>query len=376
MIVERMNSVATNFPIQDIREMDEFKTSSFTGYKKTEVKNKIIHCLLDSKLEEICYWTAEFVAAGHFVELWDICFYFLGKHIHLGNPLLAVYIKKKYDIFRVMANEQLYQQNPLNLRNNSTIRELLAEVFCTMALSDKKHSYEELKIHEIADVSHIVNHLRADHSDYATYIIHHNDPHEWTIAINEFGYHISNPESYNMNLACFWVEWMIEFDALCKKRKQPLLCEKRIDYPELESKFRGEFIWIVWETILYYAQRRGDLEYILVNTLFQLFRVRYTSVTVKKRKPLIYFAISILTENNPCLKREILNENAKNMVAVAVENVHDIIYKPLKKNEIHSKDSFDRKELEKLEANQKRMESIHKLQILNQNDMVNQGSSL
>lgn len=350
------------FPIEDIRDITEFKTSSFTGYKKTDVKNKIIQCLLGAQIEEICYWTAEYVAAGHFMDLWDICFYFLGKHIHLGNPLMVLYIQKKYELFRITANEQIYQQNPLHLRNNTFIRETMTELFCTMALSDKKHSYEEIKIHEIADVSHILHQLRADHSGYATVIMRQNDPREWTIAINEFGYHISNEASYNMNLACFWLEWIMEFDGLCKKRKQPLFCERRIDYPDIENKFRSDFIWIVWETLVYYAQQRGDLEHILIQTLFQLFRVRYTLKTVKRRKPLLYFAISILTETNAALKREILNEQSKTVVSLAVENIHDIIYHSLKQHEILSKDDQDQSD--KWKHNKKLAQSMQKIQLV------------
>jgi len=357
--------ISEKYLIQDIREIKEFKTISFTGYKKTDVKHKIMQCLLDSKVEELCYWTAEFITAGHFMECWDICFYFLGKHIHLGNPLMILYLHKKLETFKVIANEQIYQQYPLHLRNNDTIRQMFAEIFSTMALSYKKHPYEELKIHTIADVSHIVNHLRADNSNYAADVMRHNDPSEWTIAINELGYHIS--QSKNMNLACFWVEWLAEFDGLCRKKKNTLFCEKRIDYTEIESKFRGDFIWIVWETLVFYAQKRGHLEYLLINTLFEFFRVRYTYLAIKKRKPLIYFAISILTETNTCLKQEILSEESKMIVSRAVENIDRVIYQSLKKQEILDQDQMNTRKWEK---NQKAMDSIQKMQTLREHDFI------
>lgn len=354
-----------SFCIHDVRSSDAFKTSSFTGFKKIEVKNQILQCLLHGKVENICYWTAEMVAAGHFVELWDLCLFFLGKHIHLGNPLLVMYIQKQMDMFRVIANDTMYKQDPLPLRNNPKIREMMAEIFCTMALSDKKHSYEELKIQEIADVSHIVHHLRADHSQYAETVLRLKDPKEWSIAINELGYHISNEQSFNMNLACFWLEWMISFDAMCRKRKQPLLCQQRSDYTDIDSKFRGDFIWVIWECLVHYAQERGELEHILIKTLFQLFRVRYSYPTVKKRKPLLYFAISILTETqgNAHLKKEILNENAKQMVAVAVQQVHQIIYKSLKQYEILA-------ETREPTNNTKLAQSMEKMRLLRENDLI------
>ena len=360
------NMISTEFEFQDVRNTDDFKTISFTGYKKIDVKNKIFKCLQSGQIEEVCYWTAEYVAAGHFVELWDICFYFMGKYIHLGNPLLVLFIQKQYTQFREIANEQIYQQNPLHLRNHTQVRHIIAEIFCTMALSDKKHSYEELKIDISTSTFALENQLRADHSEYASDIMHYKDPREWTIAMNEFGYHISNEKSYNMNLACFWVEWMIQFDSLCKRRKTPLCCERRIDYTDIENKYRCDFIWIIWETLVYYSLKRGNLEHILINTIFQLFRVRYTSSTVKKRKPLIYFAISILTEPNTFLKRKVLTEKSKEIVSLAMENISQVIYNSLKKHEIVSKDDFDAKELAKWEKNKNALLSIQKLQICNQ----------
>ena len=48
---------------------------------------------------------------------------------------------------------------------------------------------------------------------------------ELYIAINELTYHISN-ESLN-TVDCFWIDWIIEYDIICKKKKQ-LFCEKKI----------------------------------------------------------------------------------------------------------------------------------------------------
>lgn len=354
--------------IYDVREPEVFKTSSFSGYKKTAVKQQLVECLKHAKVEEACYWSAELVASGHFIDLWDVAFMFLGKYIHLGNPVITIYIKKKYTLFRSVANDPVYRHQPLSLRNNTTIRHLFAELFSTLSLSEKKHAYEEIKVLDVQDIGVVMKHLSADTPDYITGLLREKDPKEWTVSLNEFAYHIS-PQSQNMSKACFWLEWMCSYDGVCRQRKEPLLCQKRNEYAELEMKYRGDFIWLIWETLVQYAERRGGLETALINTLFEFFRVRYSSGVIKKRKSLLYFAISILTETAP-LKKEILNETQKEMVAVAASNVHIVIYKELKKNAVSSLNPQDIEiqNLAKYEKNKRFHDSLQKLNLLNDHD--------
>ena len=58
--------------INDIRTSKDFQGYSFSNHKKSEVRKQLIQNILNSKIEESCYWSAELLCAGHFVELWDI----------------------------------------------------------------------------------------------------------------------------------------------------------------------------------------------------------------------------------------------------------------------------------------------------------------
>ena len=139
------SSVPENSEINDIRSVEDFRIISFSKYKKTEVKEALIENLKKGKIEPACYWGAELVASGHYMDLWEIILHYVGKYIHLGNPKLVIYLERRYAIFRdIMMKGQYITE--LHLRNNGQIRQLFAEVISVLATSNKKHSFEAVKI--------------------------------------------------------------------------------------------------------------------------------------------------------------------------------------------------------------------------------------
>ena len=78
--------VNDNSEINDIRTPAQFKGVSFSKYKKTEVRKQLIENLKKGRIEPACYWCAELICGGHFMEVWETIIHYIGKHIHLGNP--------------------------------------------------------------------------------------------------------------------------------------------------------------------------------------------------------------------------------------------------------------------------------------------------
>jgi len=314
------------YEINDIRTSTEFKGITFSGYKKSDVKTQFINNLKKNKIEQSCFWSAELICAGHFIDLWEYILFFFGKHIHLGNPKIISYLYKRFEVFRNVMHQGQFV-NELQIRNHPTIRKLFAEIICVLIQSDKKNSTEIIKVirEEDYDITQINGKLKATSMDFAKDIFRKEDPKELFIAINEFTYNISNKKS--MINACYWYEWIVDFNTICNKKKDVCVCEMRT-FVNVENKFRKDCVWILWDALLYYSKDNTFIHTIM-QAVLNMFSIKYTTATCKKRRYLFYFAISLLTEK-VITNSEIIKDKK---TIEAITNKINIIYKQIKKNE-------------------------------------------
>jgi hypothetical protein len=348
------------FQINDIRSISDFKGESFSKYKKTDVRKELLNCMLDGKIEPACNWGAELICAGQFLDLWDIILTFLGKHVHLANPKLAIYLEMRYEKFKQIISSG-YVDDILRLRNNPQIRALFAEIICILCNTNKKHSFQGIKINkeEEYDITHMSNKLKAPSVSYAQSVYKKDDPKELFISINEFAYHIS-PESNNSLQACFWLEWIMEFQKICANKKEKCLCERRSNIP-VDDKFQMDPIWIIWEIILQQSPEKDNIKSKILNSILKLYCLKYTPGVKKRRRYLIYYAISIITEKYDT-KIDITKD--KELVETVVKKIN-AIYKQIKKNEVGPKVDYLMTDVRKSNLEK----TIDKLQMLNKFDI-------
>lgn len=318
--------------INDSREQPEFKGISFSTFQKSKVNNELLSCIVNSKIEPAFYWSSELICAGHFGDLWDVILLYLSKYIHLGNPKLPIYIAKRIEQFKMIVTNG-YLENEIAMRNNQKIRNLFAEVIAVLCLSRKKHAFEAIRIKKVEEfnMNYMASRLKAPTVDFANTIFQKNDPKELFIAMNEFAYHISL-SSKNATSACYWFEWIIEYETICKNKKELCICEPRT-YPLVPDKYKKDPIWIVWDAILKECkERKSEITLKIMNALLEVFSIKFTSGVKRRRRFIIYFAISLLTDPVD-FSIEMLNTTQKTQVEKVVQKIN-VVYKDVKKNEI------------------------------------------
>lgn len=257
--------------IEDTRTIDQFKVTTFSKYKRTDVKKEWMNCMMKGQVEAVCHWTIELLCSGLILDLWDLFFLFSFKYIR--NPKVPLYLDMRYQQFKKEAN----QTDELSLRNQEEIRKLFLEVVGVLCTSTRSHGYEIVQVTPEVPKSRLKAPTITFNKAFKS-----EDPKELFIPLNEFSYMLSVKDSVG---ACFWLEWMF---LLFHKHKTMIVRDKKKLDP----------IWLVWETIEGYA--KDPLVEKVVASIVSLFSVGYSPSSKEKRRFMIYYAISLCCETIQC----------------------------------------------------------------------------
>ena len=326
--------------IIDTREENAFKSKTFSNYKKGDVTKELTNCLMANQYEQCHYWCAELVCSGHFEELWDTIISYTGKHINMGNPKIPIYLNMRVDAFRDVARKN--RDSDIALRNNSKIRKLFAEVIGVILTSKNRLCAHRVKVCSNSDSFDLMNmssKLRAPDVTYVKEFFKEDDPKELYIPVNEMGYHLSD-SSKDAVEACYWIEWMLEYETQTNKRKDKCVCSKRVN-EMVNEKYQTDLIWLIWDVILHYGSNCASTinkqrsvppitKSKIIRALYNLFTLRYNCRIKSRRIQLLYFAVNIITSS--FIDNTEIIEN-KNLIHSYTDNA-DLIYKELKKNEM------------------------------------------
>jgi hypothetical protein len=235
--------------INDIRNIQDFKGITFSKFKKTEVKNELLNSLTHSKIEPACYWSAELICSGHYDELWEIILFFFSNCIHLGNLNIALYLHMRIQDFKSILHNG-YDDSILRMRNNDKIRKLFCEIMCILCDAKRRHTFDIVKIKmDDMNMNHIKDKFKAPSTEYGEEVFTTDDPKELFPFVNEMAYSVSSSGNNQMS-ACYWIEWIFEYEHRCKSLKEKIGCERRT-FALVESKYQKDIVWILWDVFLH-----------------------------------------------------------------------------------------------------------------------------
>jgi len=307
----------------------KFKTTSFSNFKKNELCKKLQNSIYYNKREEAFFWTCELLCTNMLLEIWDTYFILMSKYIHIDNPRLPLYIEKKYSEFREIIGED---DTIKNIQNNKKLRVIFCSITTVLSCSEKITILDHLQNKFEFKIESLYNNLKAPKTTFVDLIYKKGDPVEYLIPFNEFIYHLT--ETKTKVEIIYWLNWIIEYDILCRKKKKIVGCVSRDFYRNNRKPLETNIIWIIWDTIFVIINREKISLNIdsIVKSIFNLFIVRYSVSANKKRISLICHAIELLLlhkevkHNTPILKN---SEELANLD----KNIN-IVMEQIKKNEI------------------------------------------
>lgn len=144
------------------------------------------------------------------------------------------------------------------------------------------------------------------------------------------------------------------------KRKRRYFVRRRV-FPPVQDTYKCDIIWIIWEILLDIANNKSTITYKVMEALLKIFCIKYKPGTKRKRRYLLYFAVSLITENVDYTIEMISNKENIDVITSKI----DIIYRQIKKNEVSPKTDYLFNNVDKTSNLKKTIEKLDKLKSLN-----------
>lgn len=318
-IVDRLNGKRTlryrmEFSeIEDSRAAGAFSGRTFSGCSKSESEKDLSAALGRGDIETSVYRSADLLCAGHLVAVWEVFADFFCKHIGTRNPGIVVFLARKQErVADIIAS----QRDLLELRNSVPVRRALAETCVVLCLSPKRPASSYSTIHAASEfrLDVLSQRVAATSETFIYSVFNKDDSPEIHIPVNELGFSI-NTSPRDFAAAAYWIEWIIEYDHLCRQNKDRCNCSERLDMMRLlpstvsvSSAGKQNVVWVIWQLFLIECNNRSASAFFRTVTLaaMQLFAFKFVATSPRRRRGLILFAAAMLCADAPPSRCEVL----------------------------------------------------------------------
>ena len=288
------------YVIRDTRDYTKFKDLTCSGFKKTQVITAVFKNIEAKKIEGACHWTTESILSVYANILWEKLIIYSSKVVHINNPLIPQYMYNKDLVYRnqLKCLDTKNKDKYILLRNSQMIRNLFFDVVTTLttSLKTKKYDkYSKINITEDFRYENMKKRLCGGMNILPDSIMRFNDPDEIKIILNEI-FIMSKNKQFGYERCCFWILWLIKWEAQHKKKKIQWNVEYR-DVKEVDKKFRSNIIWIIWDIINEELKSRDENVREQVSYLYKLYTTDYTLGKRNTRLPLLFHAFGYLTHD-------------------------------------------------------------------------------
>lgn len=300
---------------------------TFLDLNKSTTIKELKTNLISGKIDKILFMVADLFMAELYEDLIEIIIEFYSKYIHNANPMLCILINKKLQLFKEHINNisdiRLIKKDPV-------MRQLFCQLFSLMYYSKKDNPVLIQKLEKDAfDLLNFKETLKAENINYIVNFVMEGDPIDLFIQLNEFSYNIS---INNYSTSCYWYEMIVEYYAYCKKQKNILnysIRRELLDYIQVSNtSIDGHIIWSILDILWFYCKNKSEQYNKIFLCCCQIFCIKLSLGSIKKRKTLIYFIIYIIT-NNIDFDKEILTKDSINKIKELLNDVPNVYAKIL-----------------------------------------------
>ena len=349
-------TIPIDYRINDNRSITSFSKKTLSNYLLKDVLNIFGKSLMTCKIEDSCNWSVELLISGCYEKFWDKIFTICMRNININNPLLPLFIYKRYCKFLDYYNKF---ENKLELRNNQIIRNMFCEICVIICNSLKLKTLGFAKItSNDFNLNYLNSKMKADRETYVSDKLKFGDPTEMKIIMNELNYCLNTK---NYELCNYWISWALEFEKKNTIKNKLYVCGLR-EIDNIDKKYKNDLCWFIWEIILKESFKFPSHISENIQALYKLYKYGFKPSHKVKKSYYILYAIKYFTDIYNIDKQIIPNLNiivqaCSNINYLFIEKINNCVNKHQqifeKKNHdenvlIITKSKMDRDKKEKL----------------------------
>lgn len=280
------NIIEETFSITDKRSKKEFKTQTFSGYKKTEVFSNLEKSILCGNIEKAILWGCELHCSGYFTQLFDRLYKVYLEEVNKSNINLLGIFESEFDKLDTM-DKKMFTRNGQYFRNH------IHNLICLLTFSTKYKLPKLPKMKEADfDMKNNKARMLTKRIRYIRPFIHKNDPKDIIIPMSEILHNLQRGgQSKSLDNCLFWLAWLLELEKVHHKTTG-IVCVKRT-VKDIKEKFQQDFSWIIWEIMLSLNQSEHILQ------ILRLFKRNFSRGKKRKKMKLIVYAFMIIINPFP-----------------------------------------------------------------------------
>jgi hypothetical protein len=289
-----MFSIPDKYIIHDLRNSKEFKKLTISGYKIQDVSNAYQNSMINNNLEDSIRWCVELHCTGLENNIWNSLYILITKHIHINNPKLFIYFKKRQKEYEHIISSYPPKFYHIYSKNNQEIRHMLAELTSLCCLTKKNNIFLNSSLPKLGqnffDKNNLSKRMISKDLDNILDYCNNNTTKEMKLGLNEI---YSNFDSHKgtFDNCLYWYLWLEKVESIKKKDIKNENDNNNITYNEEEDDL---WVMIIWKIINKHKSTINDNDKLFIKKIFNDYTNNFKLSHVNKKKYLIFMAFYVL----------------------------------------------------------------------------------
>jgi hypothetical protein len=291
-----MFSIPDKYIIHDLRNSKEFKKLTISGYKIQDVSNAYQNSMINNNLEDSIRWCVELHCTGLENNIWNSLYVLITKHIHINNPKLFIYFKKRQKEYEHIISNYPPKFYHIYSKNNQEIRHMLSELTSLCCLTKKNNIFLNTSLPKLGknffDKGELSKRMISKDLDNIIDYCNNNTTKEMKLGLNEIYSNIESRKGTFDN-CLYWYLWLEKSESIKKRDIKNESINNNIAYNE---EYEEEDLWvmILWKIINKHNSNVDDNDKIFIKKIFSDYTNNFKISNINKKKYLLFMAFYVL----------------------------------------------------------------------------------